>query len=121
MVSTNTIPAGAYFVGKPSVDIDNVGAVFVEDLEQHSTLLDPRTDLIHHSDGFAWSYYGAGPAQLALAMLCKATGNDERSIALHQVFKSQIVAGIPRGPWRLSVAYVQRWVEMRTVAESRLG
>ena len=41
--------------------------VFVERGDE----LDPRFDLRNHSpDGFEWGYYGSGPAQLALALLC---------------------------------------------------
>jgi len=56
-------------------------------------LLPPRRDLANHSaTGFAWGYQGSGPAQLALAILADYLGDDERALALHQVFKSKMIA-----------------------------
>ena len=49
--------------------------------------LHPRKSLAvynHSPDGFAWGYGGSGPAQLALAILLRATnpdGNGDRRIA----------------------------------------
>jgi hypothetical protein len=41
--------------------------------------LPPRLDLCRHTvDCFEWSYPGAGPAQLALAILADALGDDQR-------------------------------------------
>ena len=57
--------------------------------------LDPRLDLVSHSpDGFAWGYEGSGPAQLSLALLADALGDDERAILLYQPFKSAYIASI---------------------------
>ena len=43
--------------------------------------LDPRRDLRNHSPtGYAWGYSGSGPAQLALAILCDALGDDESTL-----------------------------------------
>ncbi len=66
--------------------------------------LDPRLDLRNHSpDGFALGYAGSGPAQLALAILCDALGDDERATRLYQRFKDAVIAGLDRdGPWILA-------------------
>lgn len=46
---------------------------------------------------------GSGPAQLALALLAHALGDDERALSLHQDFKREFVAGLDRDkPWRIS-------------------
>lgn len=52
-----------------------------------------RLDLDNHSpDGFAWGYNGSGPAQLALALLADALRDDNLALAIHQRFKSTVVA-----------------------------
>ena len=57
-------------------------------------LLSARRDLFNHSPcGFEWGYGGSGPAQLALAILCKVMHDDERAVRLHQPFKFRVVAG----------------------------
>jgi hypothetical protein len=57
-----------------------------------------RLDLFNHSPtGFSWGYGGSGPAQLALAVLADALGNDDRAVRLHQEFKFKVVAGWPEG------------------------
>ena len=59
--------------------------------------LDPRFDLANHSPtGFEWGYAGSGPAQLALALLADALGDDLRALLLHQDFKQFIVSRLSR-------------------------
>lgn len=59
-------------------------------------ILDPRFDLRYHSpNGFSWGYHGSGPAQLALALLADATGDDELAQRYYQDFKAEVVAKIP--------------------------
>lgn len=74
--------------------------------------LDPRLDLRNHSpDGFAWGYGGSGPAQLALAILCDALGDDERAEQLYQPFKDATVARFEsNGHWVLARQKVLRIV-----------
>jgi hypothetical protein len=56
-----------------------------------------RLDLDNHSpDGFEWGYGGSGPAQLALALLAHATGDDEFARKYHQRFKLSYVASLPQ-------------------------
>jgi Family of unknown function (DUF6166) len=57
-----------------------------------------RLDLFNHSPtGFSWGYGGSGPAQLALALLADALGDDYRAIRLHHAFKFKVVAAWPEG------------------------
>ena len=57
-----------------------------------------RLDLLNHSPtGFSWGYGGSGPAQLALALLADALGDDDRAIRLHQQFKFKVVTAWPEG------------------------
>jgi len=63
-----------------------------------------RLDLGGHSPtGFEWGYGGSGPAQLSLALLADALGDDEKAVRLHQPFKWEVVARLPaRENWTLS-------------------
>jgi hypothetical protein len=55
--------------------------------------LDDRTDIKEFTDlGFEWTYEGAAPAQLALAMLADHLGNDEKALGLYEPFMREIVA-----------------------------
>ena len=47
----------------------------------------------HSPTGFAWGYGGSGPAQLALALLIDATGDQNLDLEHYQDFKWQFVAG----------------------------
>lgn len=69
----------------------------------HMVDLPARLDLWNHSPtGFEWGYHGSGPAQLALAILADALGDDKRASRLHQPFKRKVIAGLDRRtPWIL--------------------
>ena len=54
--------------------------------------LDPRFDLRRHADGLNFGYAGSGPAQLSLALLADALGDDGRAIRSYQDFKRRVVA-----------------------------
>jgi len=55
-----------------------------------------RLDLDNHSPtGFEWGYGGSGPAQLALALIAHATGDDDLAVKLHQQFKWKVVSSLP--------------------------
>jgi hypothetical protein len=65
--------------------------------------LDPRHDLRNHSPtGFCWGYSGSGPAQLALALLADALGDDEKAQRHYQDFKFKVVGRLPHDRWELS-------------------
>lgn len=77
------------YMGFPSRD---AGVVTVTDATG-TRRLDLRLDLSNHSPtGFNWGYGGSGPAQLALALLADALGDDDRALRLHQLFKFKVVA-----------------------------
>jgi hypothetical protein len=64
---------------------------------QKSEPLPLRLDLFNHSPtGFSWGYTGSGPAQLALALLADALGDDDLAVRLHQDFKFKVVACWPK-------------------------
>lgn len=52
----------------------------------------------HSPDGFSWGYGGSGPAQLALAILLKASNGDEKyAMRNYQEFKRRVIAPLPFG------------------------
>lgn len=62
-----------------------------------------RLDLANHSPtGFEWGYAGSGPAQLALALLADAVGDDHRAVEWHQPFKFAVVGKLPRDGFTLT-------------------
>jgi Family of unknown function (DUF6166) len=64
--------------------------------------LPERTDIKAISeDGFEWSYEGAAPAQLALAILADHTGNTERALRLYEPFMKHIVANF-NNEWEMT-------------------
>ena len=84
------------YIGTPHRDsISGQSLVTVCD-GQKSEPLPLRLDLFNHSPtGFSWGYGGSGPAQLALALLADALGDDDQAIRLHQCFKFKVVACWP--------------------------
>jgi hypothetical protein len=74
-------------------------------------LLDMRYDLRNHSpDGAEWGYGGSGPAQLALALLTDATGDDELAQRHYQRFKREVVAGFERDRFLITQAEIRCWI-----------
>ena len=80
-------------------------------VEVDGTPLPWRLDLSNHSPtGLEWGYLGSGPAQLALAILADATGNDQLALRWHQKFKLDKIAGLDRDtPWIITADEVRRW------------
>ena len=66
--------------------------------------LPPRYDLKRLSaTGFEWTYEGAGPAQLALALLADHLGDDAQALALYEPFMVRVVAELDNS-WELTSA-----------------
>jgi Family of unknown function (DUF6166) len=81
---------------------------------QKSEPLPLRLDLFNHSPtGFSWGYGGSGPAQLAVALLADALGDDDRAIRLHQCFKFKVVACWPEGErWWITAEQIAAVIEV---------
>jgi hypothetical protein len=81
------------YIGIPHRDsISGQSLVSVSD-DRKSEPLPLRLDLFNHSPtGFSWGYGGSGRAQLALALLADALGDDGLAVRLHQAFKFRVVA-----------------------------
>lgn len=112
------------YVGQPeSGQWDQIGTVVVmagatPDAEQYE--LDPRYDLVNHSpSGFGWGYYGSGAAQLAFAILADASGNPVVALKHYQAFKSERIAALPRGPWKITVTDVRLWLAAQVTHNGR--
>ncbi len=64
--------------------------------------LNPRFDLKTLSKaGFEWTYEGAGPAQLALALLADHLGDDAAALRHYERFMREVVAQLDNA-WRLN-------------------
>ena len=86
------------YAGERNLD----GAVVLVD----GAKLAPRLDLHSFSRaGFEWSYVGAGPRQLALALLADHLGDDARALALAEPFMQSVVAGLDNS-WQLTSAEI---------------
>ena len=66
----------------------------------------------HSPDGFSWGCGGSGPAQLALALLLRATDR-KTAVAHYQAFKWQVIAEFPQADFFLRLAKVRRWLASR--------
>jgi hypothetical protein len=67
-------------------------------------LLPPRFDLKRLSPaGFEWTYEGAGPAQLALALLADHLDDDQMALQHHEAFMRAVIADLDNA-WRLTSA-----------------
>ncbi|MBM3571036.1 MAG: hypothetical protein FJX52_01555 [Alphaproteobacteria bacterium] len=51
--------------------------------------------------GFEWTYEGAGPAQLALALLVDHFGDDRKALAHYEAFMRDVVANLDNA-WRMT-------------------
>lgn len=67
----------------------------------------PRSPL-----GFSWGYKGAGPAQLAYAILLDYTNDPDLALAYHHYFKDDVISKLPYGrDFELPLSYVQAWLD----------
>lgn len=64
--------------------------------------LPPRYDLKKLSPaGFEWTYEGAGPSQLALALLADHLGDDQKALQHHEAFMRAVIVDLDNA-WRLT-------------------
>ena len=67
----------------------------------------------HSPDGFGWGCDGPGSAQLALAVLLRATDR-ETALAHYQAFQWKVLATLPQADFSLRLATVREWLAART-------
>ncbi len=72
-------------------------------------LLSLRLDLAPLSpEGFDWGQSGEGTAQLALALLADALG-DDAAMAYYRDFEEKVVQDLPDSSWERSLLAIQEW------------
>lgn len=73
--------------------------------------LDPRHDIARIGrTGFTWGYRGAGPTQLAYALLADATGNSDIPTDLHSDFVSMMNSAFGNREWEITAEEIRDWV-----------
>ena len=72
----------------------------------------------HSPDGFSWAYSGSGPAQLALGILLEFLPKEEAK-RYYQKFKSDIIAGLPKGDFEMSIDLVNKWIKENCFKEAK--
>lgn len=83
------------------------------EITKNGTPFDPRPSqkLYNHSpDGFSWSYYGSGPAQLALGILLEETGDPEVALKHYMDFKREVIASLPCEKFEMTSQHVVDWL-----------
>lgn len=86
--------------------------IYCDQPEGRVTTLPMRFDLQCHSpDGPEWGYHGSGPAQLALALMADATGDDRLAMRVYRDFKDQIVADLADN-WRMTAGEIAKFAAM---------
>ena len=71
--------------------------------------LPKRYDLLSASpSGFSWAFSGSGPAQLSIAILADAYG-DEFACEHYQRFKCEVVSELPEEGWTLTKQDLDTW------------
>ncbi len=107
-----------HYLGERTPDGCDVAVVDSE--SQRCYALDPRLDLRNHSPtGFSWGYNGSGPAQLSLALLADALGDDEAALEHYQDFKFKVICRLDEDRWELSEEDIRQAVARLERAQAR--
>lgn len=78
-----------------------------------------RLDIVPYSKGgFEWTYEGAEPSQLALALLADHLGDDEKALELCQPFMRAVVANL-ENDWTLTSEDIDQAIEKIAQEENR--
>lgn len=87
-------------------------SVFRHEHGKTAVALPVRLDLANHSPtGFAWGYCGSGPAQLALAILADAAG-DDMALQWYQQFKQEVIGHLAMDEdFRILHGWVLHWLD----------
>lgn len=66
----------------------------------------------HAPSGFQWGYLGSGPAQLSLALLLDATGDEALSLRHYHDFKFMVVGNLD-DDWSINRNDIIEWIDTR--------
>ena len=67
----------------------------------------------HSAHGFGWGDGGSGAAELALALLLRAT-DKASAVAHYQAFKWEVIARLPRADVTLAISTIRDWLASRS-------
>ena len=67
----------------------------------------------HSAHGFGWGDGGSGAAQIALALLLRATDRAS-AVAHYQALKWDVIARLPRADFTLALSTVRDWLASRS-------
>ena len=73
---------------------------------------------LSRDEGFGWGYYGAAPAQLALAVLLEVTYTEE-ALRLYLPFRNRFLGPMHHIGGEISVATIKSWLEDKRAEEAR--
>ena len=65
--------------------------------------------VFHSPTGMEWGYGGSGPADFSLNVLARFTDR-QRAVVLHQQFKWDFIAKLPREGGMIAGAEIRRWI-----------
>lgn len=101
----NPVLKGDYKTRKVVISI----TPYLSEIELKSTK--SQKAINHSPDGFAWGYDGAGPAQLALAILMIVCPK-KMALELYQSFKIDIIRCLPTFEnFELSFITIEKWLQ----------
>lgn len=73
---------------------------------------------LSREEGFGWGYYGAAPAQLALAVLLEVTYLEE-ALRLYMPFRNRFIAPMHHAGGEIPVVTIRGWLEDKRAEEAR--
>ena len=72
-----------------------------------------------HSNGWNWGYGGSGPADLALNILLRATGDKRAAEQFYQDFKWEVIAEIPWEGAEILLKDIHAWLRQKGYEPNR--
>ena len=76
--------------------------------------LDPRYDLRKIADHFEWGYDGAGPRQLALALLADHFGSGDKAMGAYRRLTNALIESLHGDAWSLTGERIDQALEAFT-------
>lgn len=77
---------------------------------------EPSQKLNYHSPEFNYGYGGAGPAQLALALLLDATTVPETALSFYEYFKQDVVSHWDK-EWSITRSEILLWIALEQIRQ----
>lgn len=93
--------------GDPRVE----GVVLRRDEDGRAVMNVDHSIIAHSPTGMEWGYSGSGPADLALNILIAFEVPSFDATMLHQEFKREFLAGMPREGGTIAPERIREWIE----------